>query len=55
MVTDEKHTLNCELGFCGIGYRSVQADPDVFFDKSSFTVPQNIGCTVILSSILSYF
>jgi len=43
VITDEKHMLNCELAFRSIGYRSVQVDPDVPFDKSSFTVPQNTG------------
>lgn len=43
MITNEKCKLNCELAFRSIGYRSVQADPDVPFDRASSTVPQNIG------------
>ncbi|KAF0732751.1 Uncharacterized protein FWK35_00028693 [Aphis craccivora] len=43
VVTDEKYTLKCEIAFRSIGYRSIQADPDVPFDKISSTVPQSIG------------
>lgn len=43
MVTDEKYVLKCDLAFRSIGYRSIQADPEVIFDKASSTVPQNTG------------
>jgi len=43
VITSEKCRLNCELAFRSIGYQSIQADPDVPFDKASSTVPQNIG------------
>lgn len=43
VVTDEKYTLKCEIAFRSIGYQSIQADPDVPFDKISSTVPQSIG------------
>jgi len=43
VVTDEKYTLKCDIAFRSIGYRSVQADPDVPFDNISSTVPQSIG------------
>lgn len=43
MVTSEKYTLNCELAFRSIGYRSIQVDSDIPFDKATSTVPQNIG------------
>lgn len=43
MVTNEKHTLNCDLAFRSIGYRSIQADPDIPFDQVTSTVPQNTG------------
>lgn len=43
VVTDEKYSLNCELAFRSIGYRSVQVDPDIIFDNKSSTVPQNTG------------
>lgn len=43
MMTDEKYTLECQLAFRSIGYRSVQADPDISFDKESSTVPQNLS------------
>lgn len=43
IVTDEKYLLKCDLAFRSIGYRSIQADPDIPFDKASSTVPQNNG------------
>ncbi|KAL4120621.1 hypothetical protein QTP88_013280 [Uroleucon formosanum] len=43
VVTNEKYTLKCELAFRSIGYRSVQVDPDIPFDKMSSTVPQSTG------------
>lgn len=43
MVTEEKCSLHCELAFRSIGYRSVQVDPDIIFDKQTATVPQNPG------------
>ncbi|XP_025191527.1 NADPH:adrenodoxin oxidoreductase, mitochondrial [Melanaphis sacchari] len=43
VVTDDKYTLKCDIAFRSIGYRSVQADPDVPFNKISSTVPQSIG------------
>ncbi|XP_025405793.1 NADPH:adrenodoxin oxidoreductase, mitochondrial [Sipha flava] len=43
VITDEKYSLNCELAFRSIGYRSVQVDPDIIFDKHTSTVPQNPG------------
>jgi len=46
VVTNEKYTLQCELAFRSIGYRSVQADPDIPFDKMSSTVPQSTGIVV---------
>lgn len=49
MITSEKCRLNCELAFRSIGYRSVQADPDVPFDKASSTVPQDIGKVFIFN------
>lgn len=46
VVTDENYALKCGLCFRSIGYRSVQADPDVPYDKSTSTVPQNTGITI---------
>lgn len=43
VVTDEKYSLECELAFRSIGYRSVQADPDIPFVTETSTVPQNLG------------
>lgn len=47
MILDENYTLKCGLCFRSIGYKSVQADPDVPFDKSTLTVPQNTGIVQI--------
>lgn len=46
VVTDEKYALKCELAFRSIGYRSIQADPDIPFDSTSSTVPQSIGIDI---------
>lgn len=48
-MTNEKYTLECQLAFRSIGYRSVQADPDISFDSESSTVPQNLGIFIIFS------
>lgn len=34
VLTDQTETLACELSITSIGYKSVQADPDIPFDKS---------------------
>lgn len=47
VVTNEKYTLECQLAFRSIGYRSIQADPDISFDNESSTVPQNLGIFII--------
>lgn len=54
MVTDEKYTLKCEIAFRSIGYRSIQADPDVPFDKISSTVPQSIGIVINFYILITY-
>lgn len=54
MVTDEKYTLKCELAFRSIGYRSVQVDPDIPFDKMSSTVPQSTGIVTKFNFLFLY-
>lgn len=54
MVTDEKYTLKCELAFRSIGYRSVQVDPDIPFDKMSSTVPQSTGIVFNFNFLILY-
>lgn len=54
MVTDEKYTLKCELAFRSIGYRSVQADPEIPFDKLSSTVPQSTGIVINFNFLTLY-
>jgi len=52
VVTNEKYTLKCDLAFRSIGYRSVQADPDVPFDKVSSTVPQSTGIVITIDILI---
>lgn len=54
MITDEKYSLKCEIAFRSIGYRSIQADPDVPFDKISSTVPQSIGIVIKFYILITY-
>ncbi|VVC38083.1 Ferredoxin-NADP+ reductase, adrenodoxin-type,FAD/NAD(P)-binding domain [Cinara cedri] len=43
VITNEKYTLKCDLAFRSIGYRSIQADPDIPFNRASSIVPQSTG------------
>lgn len=42
-MTDQKDKLKCDMVFRSIGYRSIQVDPEIPFDKLTSTVPQNVG------------
>ncbi|XP_050538304.1 NADPH:adrenodoxin oxidoreductase, mitochondrial [Daktulosphaira vitifoliae] len=42
-ITEQKNKLKCDIIFRSIGYRSIQIDPEIPFDKLTSTVPQNTG------------
>ena len=43
VATDEIETIPCDLVLRSIGYRSIQADPDIPFDSSKGLVPNSSG------------
>ncbi|KAF5300602.1 hypothetical protein FQR65_LT09134 [Abscondita terminalis] len=42
-LTNEQEYLNCDLAITSIGYRSIQADPDIPFDNKSGKVINTMG------------